>query len=129
MLRGSSCTAYVDVPNQIIEGLIENLMVVSGGSKSKDEFYVNACEIVNAYNIYLRNSAAEDFGQNLDWFRFELYDHPFMSKYGVKVSINWKKFMKFLEDYLKGRNSSMDEISIHLSLQTFYSKTCFERRA
>jgi len=101
MLRGTSCTAYVDVPNQIVEELIGKLITVSRECKNSEEFYSKACEVVEHYNNFLKKDAERYFKYKLDWLHFKMYKHPFMSKYGVKVDINWNLFMNFLEDFSK----------------------------
>ncbi len=103
MLRGSSCTAYVDAPNQIVEELIRELIAVSRESKNDEDFYTKACEVAEHYNILLKKDAIRYFKYKLDWLHFRIYDHPFMSKYGVKVNINWNSFMDFLESFSKAR--------------------------
>ncbi len=100
MFRGVSCTAYVDIPNKIIEGLVEDLIIVSNECDNKEEFYIKAQEVLNSYNRFLRDDAVKYFKHNLDWLHFELYGH-FMDKYGVRIRINWKKFMKFIDEFSK----------------------------
>ena len=92
ILRRTSCTLYVDVPNQIVEEPLKELGAVSMESKNREEFYTRACEVVDNYNNSLKW---------LDWLHFKMSKNKFMSKYGFKVSINWNKFMSFLEDLSK----------------------------
>ena len=103
MLRGSSCTTYVDVPNQITEELVGELIVISRECKNAEEFYNRACEVVEKYNNLLKKDAKRYFKYRLDWLHFRIYKHPFMSKYGVKVNINWDSFMNFLEGFSKAK--------------------------
>jgi len=105
MLRGSSCTAYVDVPNQIVEELVGELIAVSRECRNAEEFYIKAREVVEHYNNFLKKDAEEYFKHRLDWLHFRIYKHPFMSKYGVKVNINWDSFMDFLESFSKAELS------------------------
>ncbi|HEX59976.1 MAG TPA: hypothetical protein ENF26_07515 [Methanomicrobia archaeon] len=101
MLRGSSCTAYVDVPNWIVERLVGALIAVSEECGDAEEFYTRACEVVEHYNNFLKKDVEAYFKHKLDWLHFRIYKHPSMSKYGVKVSINWDSFMDFLDGFSK----------------------------
>ncbi|RKX51554.1 MAG: hypothetical protein DRP50_08685 [Thermotoga sp.] len=98
MLRGSSCAAYVDIPNQIVEELVGELIAVSSECRNAEEFYTKACEVVEHYNNFLKKDAKDYFKHRLDWLHFRIYKHPFMSKYGVRVNINWNSRLlrKFL---------------------------------
>lgn len=122
MLRGSSCTAYVDVPNWIVERLVGALIAVSEECRSAEEFYTRACEVVEHYNNFLKKDAETYFKHRLDWLHFRIYKPPFMSKYGVKVNINWDSFMDFLESFSRAEiplPRKYDYISLcrHISLK------------
>ncbi len=101
ILRGSSCTAYVDVPNEIIREFIDYLIAVSTECKNKEEFYFKACKVAEYYNRSLRKEAKELFGKNISWLSFKIMRIPFMDKYGVKIAIQWREFLRFLEEYSK----------------------------
>ena len=109
ILRGQSCTAYVDVPNEILlgndtgEGLIGNLTVIDEECKDKEEFLNKASKIVEYYNKILRSKFKDFIGTNIDWLSYRIVNIPFTdkSKFGIRVTIEWSKFLKFIEDYPK----------------------------
>ena len=101
MLRGSSCKAYVDVPNEITKTLIENLAQINSESKNIQEFYNRAWRVIDDYNNFLRKYGEEYLEYPLDWLSFSLYKSKYMDRYAVKININWDKFMDFLNGFSK----------------------------
>ena len=101
ILRGSSCKAYVDVPNEITKMLIEELAQINSESKNIQEFYTKAYKVIDDYNDFLRKHGKKYFGYPLEWLSFSLYKSGGMDRYAIKVNINWDKFMDFLNVFSK----------------------------
>jgi len=101
ILRGQSCTAYVDIPNEISQSLIDDLTATDEKCKDKEEFLNKASKIVEYYNNILRSESKNVIGANIDWLSYRIVYVPFTdkSKFGIRVIIKWSKFLKFIEDY------------------------------
>jgi len=102
--RGVSSNIYADFPNDLIEECVSSLMHFDSKCQSLEEFYEKAKERTDYYNYLLLNDLEILFGRNIDWLQFSLQsyrDYYREKKYRVKLNINWRKFLEFLESYSK----------------------------
>jgi len=103
ILRGQSCTAYVDVPNSIYEELIKEIVEIDRRTLTPDEFFTQALKVVKYFNEkVLSEFLNEAVGASIDWLSYKLEERIFLKKdYGLRMQINWKKFLDFIEEYAK----------------------------
>ncbi len=99
-----SSMIYVDFPIDLIYDYIGELMYLDRSCQNMEEFYEKATELTNYYNRMLHDELEHLFGTNIDWLSFSLLrylDYYRERKYRIKLNINWRKFLDFIEDYPK----------------------------
>ncbi len=97
LFKGQSSTLYVDVPNLMMERVVDQLAEFSDNAPSISIFE-------NQANVFLKTVNEGLAKQEISWLRFSLRTNKFMKKpYGLKVSINWPEFIEFI-----GRFSASD---------------------
>jgi len=101
--HGVSSTIYVDFPiDLIIYEYFSNLQYIDKESANVKEFYENAKKVTEYYNSVLLSRLKPLVGTNINWLYFSLLsssDFYREKKYQVKINVNWRKFLNFINEY------------------------------
>ncbi|WP_456366584.1 hypothetical protein [Thermococcus sp.] len=93
LLRRQSSTLYVDLPNSIMEVVVDQLAEFSDNAPSISIFE-------NQANVFLKTVNEGLAKQGISWLAFSLRTNKFMKKpYGLKISIKWPEFIKFIDRF------------------------------
>ena len=93
LFRGQSSTLYVDVPNLMMERVVDQLAEFSDNAPSISIFE-------NQANVFLKTVNEGLAKQEISWLAFSLRTNKFMKKpYGLKISIKWPEFIEFIDRF------------------------------
>jgi len=89
-------TPYVDLPNSFILDFLEEIVALSLKYKNNlGRLYEKAKKVSDSFNEDFRNS----YGK---WLYFTVRRERFGDKpFGIRVNVNWKEFLSFLEEFAK----------------------------